>query len=475
MKRQRFCGLCLLLLLASCAGAAEPSTDAEARLRVAIQLAREKNDRALVGRVSAAQRALREQPDEEKLRVLEREVGIDPGGWSMHGLKIFRPTPEFLARRDALNRALNDAMQKDVAAVLAVCADVRQLLGEQAGVPDARREGERAEPKPLTQADAARLFIAALESEKKGLREISAGKTIGTNKPRFYAEIIQGCCEARPAVQKFLPEKLGDLDKLLAGACAILLRLQQPDGFFPLPDLRGKDIRFGEMIEKQIAGHPEAVKDGWIVRADSEGGTQFDSGLCGVALLTAGATMQRAEWTQAGRRAADWALAQPCVMNFNYKAFSVGLLAHAFRVTGDARYLAGALHKVELGVLPGQTANGRWLDPHNARTVYHLIILRALHDLAEALPAEKKAEREEILQASARATGALLDEFEKAGITASALRELQRHAALLPHPDVRLNAMLELNRAVIVQKCQRGDRVKLAVALTELAALTTLR
>ena len=475
MKKRSCLCLSLSLLLACCASAAEPAADATARLRVVMQLARERNDRALVGRVSAAQRALREQPDEEKLRALEREVGIDPGGWSMHGLKIFRPTPDFFAQRDALNRALNDAMKTDVAAVQAVCADLRKLLGEQAGIPDARREGERAEPKPISQADAAKLFIAALESEKKGLREISAGKTLGTNTPRFYAEIIQGCCEARPAVQKFLSEKLGDLDKLLAGACGILLRLQQPDGLFPMPDLRGKDIRFGEMIEKQIAGHPEAVKDGWIVRADSEGGTQFDTGLCGVALLTAGATYQRPDWTQAGRSAADWALAQPCVMNFNYNAFSVGLLAHAFRGTGDARYLTGALHKAELGVLPGQAANGRWLDPHNARTVYHLIILRALLDLAEILPTQKKSERDEILQASAKATGALLDEFEKAGLTASALRELQRHAALLPHPDVRLDAMIATNRAVIVQKCQRGDRVKLAVALTELAALTSPR
>ena len=462
-----------LLLTAVLAGAADLTwPDAEARLRVVLQLAREKNDRPLVERVTAAARELRQAPSEEKLRALEGAVGVDPGGWSMHGLKIFRPTPDFLAQRDTLNRALAEAMTKNTDAVQAACAQMRQALGDQGGLPDARREGERAEPKPISQADAAKLFIAALKSEKKALREISAGKTLGTNKLRFYAEIIQGCCEARPAVQNFLPEKIGDVDKLMAGACGILLRLQQPNGLFPLPDLRGKDIRFGEMIEKQIAGHPEAVKDGWIVLADSDGGTQFDTGVCGVALLTAGATRQRADWTQAGRRAADWALAQRCVPNFNYNAFSVGLLAQAFQATGDARYLDGALRKAELGVLPGQVPNGRWLDPHNARTVYHLIILRALHDLWSALPAERQPERATVSQAAGRATSALLDEFAQAGVTTVALRELQRQAALNPQPDARLKAMLDLNRAVIQRKCQRDGRYKLGVAVTELAALT---
>jgi hypothetical protein len=181
--------------------------------------------------------------------------------------------------------------------------------------------------------------------------------------------------------------------------------------------------------------------------------------------LTAGAAFQRADWTQAGRRAADWAFAQRCVPNFNYNAFSVGLLARAFKATGDARYLNGALRKAEVGVLPGQAPNGRWLDPHNARTVYHLIILRALNDLAAALTTE----RADVTQAMCKAISTLFDEFEKAGITTVALRELQRCPV---SSDARLKAMIELNRAVIVQKCRRGDRAKLAVAVTELAALT---
>lgn len=445
--------------------AVEPA--AEARLRVVMQLAREKNDRALVERVNKVGRDMCKQPDEAKLRALETEVGLDPGGWSMHGLKIFRPTPAFLAQRDALQHALAVAMTNDVAAVRAACAAMSKALGDQAGLPDARRAGERATPRSISQAEAVQLFLGALESEKKGLREISAGKTVGNNMLRFYADIIQGCCEARAAIQKHQPEKVPELDKLIAGACSILLRLQQPSGLFPFPDLRGKNIRFGEMIEKQLAAHPAGVKDGWLVVADPAGGMQFDTGVCGTALLTAGDTFQHAEWTQAGRRAADWALAQRCVPNFNYNAFSVGLLAQTYKAMGDRRYLEGAIRKVELGVLPGQAPNGRWLDPHNARTVYHLIILRSLNDLASASPLESAIAN----QAASKAVGTLLEEFERAGVTTIALRELQRHGALNSKPDARLKSMIELNRAVIAQKCRRGDRYKLGVAVTELAAL----
>lgn len=456
-------------------GADLPWSEAEGRLRVVLQLAREKNDRALAEGVTTAWNEAKQQSGiaEDKLGALEKEVGLDPGGWSMHGLKIFRPTPEYLAQRDERNRALAEAIRKDApSAVQGACAALAKALGDQAGRPDEWGAGERVELITLSPSDAVNLFINALESEKKGLRDISAGKTVGNNMLRFYGNIIQGCCEARPAVEKFRPEKLAELDHLVAGAGQILLRLQQPDGLFPFPDLRGQNIRFGEMIEKQLAGHPEAVKEGWVVEADPEGGTQFDTGVCGTALLAAGAMYKRAEWTQAGRRAADWALKQPCVSNFNYNSFSVGLLARAFQATGEARYLEGAIHKCEVGVRPGQATNGRWLDPHNARTVYHLIILNALQDLAAALPPERKRERETVRLSADKAVGALLEEYEKAGVTTVALRELQRQAALNPTPDARLKKMIEMSRAVIEKKCRRGESYKLGVSLTELAALT---
>jgi hypothetical protein len=470
----------LISLLAGIASAADLTpADADARWQLARQLAREKNDRELVRRVENARQPVKAALSAGKpadadavLREIEAAVGIDPGGWSMNGLKIFHPTPAMFARRDEMQRALDATMAKgDVNAVRAAVADMRQTFGDQAGLPDARRPGVRAKPHPLTEAEAVEMFFAALKSEDKSVREITAGRTVGNNMLRLYADIVQGCCDIRSAVRKHQPQRLADLDRLAAGACSILTRLQQPAGYFPLPDLRGKNIRFGDRIEKLLATQPNAVKDGWIIAVDPAGGTQFDTGVCGVALLSAGTEYKHDEWTRAGLRAADWALQQRCVPNFNYNAFSVGLLAQASHIMHDDRYLAGALQKFRVGVAPGQVENGRWVDAHNARTVYHLIILRALHDLWEALPPAQTAARDEVASVATRAVGALLDEYAAAGITTTALAELLRHERLNLKPDPRLRGAIELTASVIYEKCARGSSARAGAAFTELAAL----
>jgi hypothetical protein len=464
------------LLAVGVVSAAElTSADADARWQLARQLAREKNDRELVRRVESARQTVRAalaagKPAEADaaLREIEAVVGIDAGGWSMSGLKIFHPTPAMFARRDEMHRALDAATAKgDANEVRAAVAEMRKTFGDQAGLPDARRPGVRAKPHSLSETEAVKLFLSALKSEDRSTREIAAGRPVGNNMLRLYADIVQGCCDIRPAVRRRQPQRLADLDRLVAGACSILTHLQQPAGYFPLPDLRGKNIRFGEMTEKLLATQPEGVKDGWIIAVDPAGGTQFDNGVCGVALLSAGAEYKRDEWTRAGWRAADWALQQRCVPNFNYNAFSVGLLAHASRVAHDNRYLAGALRKFRVGVAPGQVENGRWVDAHNARTVYHLIILRALHDLWVA----QTAGREEVAAVATKAVTALLDEYAAAGITTTALDELLRHEKLNPKPDPRLRGAIEMTASVIYEKCARGGNTRAGAPFTELASL----
>lgn len=453
--------------------------DAEARLRLARQLAREMNDRALVERITAAAKQAKADFDagraaagDKRIREVEAAVGVDPGGWAMNGLKIFHPTPESQARHEELERALAAAMAKDdPGAVRAVVAEMKTALGDQAGLPDMRRRGDRAEVKPVSAADAVTLFLNALKSDAAAMREIAAGKPVASNMLRVYADLVTGCCEARPWVRELQPDRLPEMDRIVEGACLILTRLQQPAGFFPFPDLRGKNIRFGAITERLLASQPDAVKDGWVIAPDPDGGAQFDTGLCGAALIMAGVEYSRNTWTRAGLRAADWALEQRCVPNFNYNAFSVGLLARAYSFTQDARYLGGAIVKFHAGVAPGQVENGRWIDPHNARTVYHLIILRALHDLWEVLPREHRDVRTEVSRAATAAAAAMFDEFEKAGVTVVALRELLRHEDLNPHPDSRLGAMIELTASVVQTKCALGGRSRLGVAVADLAAL----
>lgn len=445
--------------------------DAGARLRVAMQIARERNDSSLVSsveRLSGEFKGGLPEDADARLREVEKAVGIDPGGWSMAGQPLFKPTTEMQAKIKAMGPRLAGAMRSgDVAAVRAVTAEMLGVLGDQAGVPDGRRPGHASRPCAMSETEATRLFLEALKSKGDAIRPMAEGKPLPDQMLRIYADLLNATVGIRPFVTKHQPDALGELDGLTRGLVAILMALQQPGGHFPFPDLRGKNIRFGDMTQKQIdAGHAE-VRDGWIISTEPDGGTQFDTGLCGTALLLAGQAHGNDEWKRAGLRAADWALDQPCCANFNYNAFSVSLLAHAFRVSGDAKYLEGALRKFRVGVAPGQAPNGRWMDPHNARTVYHVIILRALGDLGSVLPLERRSEIDCVAKPGIKA---LLDESDAMGITVEALPELLTLAKLYPD-DARMRNAVQTMAGSIVAKCTDGRRFKMGAGPGQIATL----
>lgn len=466
------------LPLSSCGNSTTATGDAEGRLRMALQIARELNDKALVAEVkktsrhvSEAVRNGRADGVEERLRAIEGRVSIDPGGWSMAGQPLFHGTAEMIEKSKLLGTKLTGAMKSgEPAQVRAVTAEMLAVLGAQAGVPDGRRAGRKSEPRAITEAGTTKLFLDALVGEGRTIRQLKEGKPLPDQMARIYASVLSALNSVRPFAAKHQPDALADLDQLTVAVAGILTKLQQPEGHFPFPDLRGKNIRFGDMIEKQMQAGQIVARDGWIISIDPDGGSQFDTGLCGAALLLAGQLHGNDEWKRAGLRAADWALGQPCCANFNYNAFSVSLLAHAFRISGDAKYLDGAVKKFRVGVAPGQAPNGRWLDAHNARTVYHVIILRALGDLSSALPADRKAEREEVEQVTRPAIQALLTEFDAMGITVEALPEMLTLAAIYPG-ETRLQRAVQSMAAGIIAKCTDGKRVKMGAQPHQLAAV----
>jgi hypothetical protein len=432
--------------------------EAEARLRMARQIARERNDGELVQRVEKLAREFKAglpAEAEEQLREAEKAVGIDPGGWSMAGQPLFHPTATMEAALKAEGPKLAAAMASgDAAAVREITRAMESMLGDQAGVPDGRRMGQKPSELKLSRAEVVKLFLAALETQGRAMRALMKGELLPNQMVRVYAYVLDACVTMQPHVALHAPERVADLDKLLRGTAGILLRLQQPQGHFPFPDLRGKNIRFGDMTTKQLQNGSITIEDGWIITADPDGGSQFDTSVCGVALLRAGELLKEESYLAAGRRAAEWAAKQMCCTNFNYNAFSVSLLARA-------GMKEAALEKFRVGVAPGQAKNGRWLDAHNARTVYHVIILRALADLGRSA---------EVDAVALPAIRALLDEFDAMGITVEALPEL--HALAKQHPDdSRLQKAVRDMASTLVNKCTDGTRVKLGAQPHQLAAV----
>ena len=102
----------LLLCLGTAVHAVSPA-DAEARLRMALQIARERNDRALVSEVETLGRRFKETlptDADAQLSEIETKVGIDAGGWAMAGQPLFHPGPEMAVKSKMLGEQLHEAM-----------------------------------------------------------------------------------------------------------------------------------------------------------------------------------------------------------------------------------------------------------------------------------------------------------------------------------------------------------------------------
>jgi hypothetical protein len=235
--------------------------------------------------------------------------------------------------------------------------------------------------------------------------------------------------------------------EVIAGANWLCDR-QHASGVFPFPVGPGLNPRekVGQIVARAIARDPSIVVDGWIAVDDRDGGLQFDNGLCGRSLISAWSLTKDDRYLSAAKRAGDWAVERRMVPNWNYNAFSAGLLGMLFTATGESKYLEAAKEKTRLGVLPGQMENGRWFDPHNTSAVYHNILLRELLIVWATLPHDDDF-RDVLGDAIERGLDQAADETLEHGYTgtwtecfASGLRNLGPHETWSAALNVNLNA-----------------------------------
>lgn len=302
-----------------------------------------------------------------------------------------RPPPEITARtRPALEAAKLALAAQDAAAVRAAAAQAIAALGPWAGNPEtATRYFPPADTRDF---DAAQLRAHWLREIERGLRGLPWAKN-PSGDPRVMAAGLREAAWPLDALARtalLFPDQREALARHVRAGADWLVARQHASGVFPFPVGPGLNPRekVGHIVARAIKERPDIVVDGWIPDDHTDGGLQFDHGLCGRALVSAWELTRDDRHLAAARRAADWALARPLVTNWNYNAFSVGLLARVAAATGDTRYLEAAVRKADAGVLPGQMRGGRWFDAHNACAVYHNTLLRELLELLRALPAD---------------------------------------------------------------------------------------
>ncbi|MBN8216593.1 MAG: hypothetical protein J0L75_08110 [Spirochaetes bacterium] len=322
-----------------------------------------------------------------------------------------------------MSRALAD---RDLQAARTAWSAILKSFGNQAGEPE-EPDSFTAVPAdfaPLTPAERPKAYGIALKYLQKmrwwriGLDPVRTEHAL-----REVSDAIRGLLAARRAGSEHP-------DLLLAEAKAagdFLLWAQESagTGVFPFPAVRGGRSRAFQVAERFLAQAEAAGKaaliatNGWLIDDLGRGDLQFDNGLCGVALFDLHEACGEEKYRKAALAAAEWALRRPAVPNVNYNTFTTFLLCRAFRATGEVKYLESAKERMRLSVYPGQVLEGpragRWADAHNAKPVYHYIIVRGLASLLSALPPED-ADRPQALASLRAALIARNHDFVEKGI-----------------------------------------------------------
>jgi hypothetical protein len=297
-----------------------------------------------------------------------------------------------------------------IAAANAVC-EARVELGNFQGVAEIQVVHRPRPATPVLATEVLPDYLAKVEATVLGVEPWTLGGGSIAGAPQTTA--LRTPChlvEWYLAVAPLAGARRAALETAAHAGLEWLRAVQTPSGVFPYPDLsddaeaflatcladggsrsecEGTLPRLYELAWKGkqawiAAGRPAGViVNGWFVSDDlsDPGGLQFDNGVCGRALLAGYEAFGDPALLGAARRAGTWAAAQRPVLNFNYNAFSAGLLAELARVDPDAAvhgWATAALAKAQVGVLPGALPDGRWVDAHNARIDYHLIMLAAL-------------------------------------------------------------------------------------------------
>ncbi len=307
---------------------------------------------------------------------------------------------------------------EDAAAVRASVVKATAALGPWAGNPEtATRYFPPVVTTPFDPAVAREWWLKEI---RRGVRALPWRKNPKGDPRQMLAglRVAAWPLDSLARTATLFPEQREELTAVVREGADWLIKLQHSSGVFPFPIGPGLKPRekVGYIVQRAIKEHPEMVVNDWIPDDGTDGGLQFDNGLCGRALLSAWQLTKDVRYLNAARKSGDWAMKRPLVSNWNYNAFSVGLLARLASATGDDAYLAAAVNKADTGVLPGQMPNGRWFDAHNACAVYHNILMRDLLELFHALPADH-AFRPTLLDALTRGLNQAADETLAKGYT----------------------------------------------------------
>jgi hypothetical protein len=308
-------------------------------------------------------------------------IGVLSGGATADDRPRPGQTPtdrDQIARITAARGQLAAALRKaDAPAIADAEAAFRHALGPFAGVAESPERPSAATSAAVRpSADDLRTLTRRMGRLGSGSDEARANRMELRNAAYLAIGLLALAQADAPDAAAYRRQAAVELDWLIAR--------QTADGYFPYPADPVAPPHLQRQAARAARDNPDKLRDGYI-HLDADG-AQFDTGCAAYALAYGHQILREPRFLVAARRAGDWALGFPLSPNWNYNAFSVWQLAKLYEATREPKYLQGAIRTARLGVLPGQLQNGRWSDQHNARAVYHWIMVRGLVALLRVLP-----------------------------------------------------------------------------------------
>jgi hypothetical protein len=163
-------------------------------------------------------------------------------------------------------------------------------------------------------------------------------------------------------------------------------------GAFPFPDLRTYgDPTFSSIIQNFMlfcgADSVNVLQNGWIINDKGRGEFKFDAGVIANAYYEAYNYTGNINYKNIAISIGNYLKPLKFNRNYNYNTFVSLGLTRAYQLNNDITFLDRAIKNIRYGVLPGQIANGRWVDGHNANSRYHSVIIQNIVPTIKLIPA----------------------------------------------------------------------------------------
>jgi Secretion system C-terminal sorting domain len=170
-----------------------------------------------------------------------------------------------------------------------------------------------------------------------------------------------------------------------------LATMQLPNGAFPFPDLRPYDDPvFTPIIQSYLnslgADSSLVLIDGWIIDDRNTGEFKFDAGVICNAYYEAFNYTGNIQYKNIALSVASYMMPLKMNVNYNYNTFVSLALTRGYQLDNDQEYLNRAILNLRYGLYPGQLANGRWVDGHNANSRYHNLIIHNIVPTVNLIP-----------------------------------------------------------------------------------------